>query len=54
MYYTCSGLLEVFCMMLFGVIFTILTKFNYGISLLKAVSSLFVDGYSAVMAAVKL
>jgi len=40
--------------MFIGIILAILTKFSCGISLLKAVCSLFVNGCSAVMAAVKL
>jgi len=36
-YYACSSLLEVFFLMLVGVIFAILTKCSCGVSLLKAV-----------------
>jgi len=39
-YYACSGLLDVFSLILIGIMFVILTKFSLGISLLKAVSGL--------------
>jgi len=36
-YYACSGLLDVFFLMLVGVMFAILTRFSLGVSLLKTV-----------------
>lgn len=40
-YYACSGLMEVFFLMLVGVMFALLTKFSLGVSLLKTYPRLF-------------